>query len=94
MIQILLMEIWSIIQHVNWNGILGFAFSNFFLVVAISSGFFPKSDLLLPLCRRLQPYTRAEFQAFVRMALGMHGIVSERDCLCWHWQVSEDSCFG
>lgn len=58
MIQTLLMKIWLIIPHANWHGILGFAFNTFLSVLAISSGFFPKSDLLIPLCRRLQPYSR------------------------------------
>lgn len=52
------MKIWLIIPHANWHGILGFAFNTFLSVLAISSGFFPKSDLLIPLCRRLQPYSR------------------------------------
>lgn len=58
MIQTLLMKIWLIIPHANWHGILGFAFNTFLSVVAVSSGFFPKWDLLIPLCRRIQLCSR------------------------------------
>lgn len=90
MIQVLLMEIWWIIQPANWHGIPGSACNNVLSVIAVSSGSSPKPDLF-PLCRRLQPRSRHQIP-------GMHSSRNAQHCFwkgftCWHLQAPEDDWF-